>query len=211
MEPISVSLSQLASFVLLGFFLGGFYEIIRIIRLFRRQSDLAVCVTDFLFLTFAGIIAFAYSMELGNGQFRWFYVAGMAFGATVYFLTIGRLISLASNLIVRCVKRICAFISGCVKRLYGLFVTHICVPLRKKISVFIQFITSKIGNSYGFIRKNSLNSFNHLKSKLKVVYNIRAKKRIARRSTARIQSTIITAGEKRNVIKGNIRSASPPR
>jgi hypothetical protein len=186
-EPISRSLSQLASFAVLGFFFGIFYEAVRIIRLFKKQSDLAVSITDFLFLSAAGLVTFAYSMELGNGHFRWFYVAGIVFGGTVYFLTVGRLVSLASNLIVRCVKTF-----------LGLARRYVFAPLYKKLCKFIQFLKSKIGNIYVFLRKKALNSTNHLKNRIKVVYNKRT-----------IKTTV--AGEKRNVIKGNIRKSGNSR
>ncbi|MDR2558465.1 MAG: hypothetical protein LBC86_02830 [Oscillospiraceae bacterium] len=191
--PISESLSQLASFAILGFFFGIFYEIIRIIRLFKKQSDLVVSITDFVFLSFTGLVTFAYSMELGNGQFRWFFIAGVIFGGVVYFLTVGRLVFLASNFIVRCIKRVFAFIVRCVKVTFLFFKKYIFVPILKMLCKIIQFSKTKIGNIYVFLRKKVLNSSNHLKSKVKVVYN----KRTINKSVA---------GDERNVVKGTIRA-----
>jgi hypothetical protein len=199
-ESIHINLSLLASFALLGFFFGGFYEVIRIIRLFKKQSDLVVCIIDFMFLTLAGVITFAYSMELGNGQFRWFFIMGQLFGAAVYFLTIGRLVSLASNFIVRCVKWVYALIKKCLKKVFKIFIDYICKPAKKKIGAFIQLLILKFGNSYGFIKKRALNSIKHLKSNAKIVYN----KKAQRKNTVK---HIIT-GDKRNVIKGKIRKHS---
>jgi hypothetical protein len=193
-EPISASLSQLSSFAVLGFFLAVFYEIIRIIRLFKKQSDLFVSVTDFLFLSLAGLITFAYSMELGSGRFRWFYIAGVIFGGTVYFLTIGRAVSLASNFIVKCIKRAAAFVVKCAKVIFIFSMKHILVPLSKIICKFIQFSREKIGYIYVFLRKRALNSIKHLKSRAKVVYNKRTTK------------TTTNAGVHRNVVKGTIKS-----
>jgi hypothetical protein len=194
-EPISASLSQLSSFAVLGFFLAAFYEIIRIIRLFKKQSDLLVGITDFLFLSLAGLITFAYSMELGNGWFRWFYIAGVIFGGTVYFLTVGRLVSLASNFIVKLVKRVFRFVVKCIIMVFLFVKKHILIPIWKKLCKISQFFKSKIGNSYVFLRKSTLNSINHLKSRVKIVYNKRT-----------IKNTI--AGDERNVIKGKIRKPS---
>ncbi|MCL1823400.1 MAG: spore cortex biosynthesis protein YabQ [Oscillospiraceae bacterium] len=211
-EPISNSLSQLSYFTVLGFFFGAFYEIIRIIRLFKRQNSLAAGITDFLFLSFAGLITFAYALEFGNGSFRWFYILGVVFGGTVYFLTVGKLISFASELIVRCVKSIFSFI----KR-------RIIIPLIKKVGIFNHFLWRKIVKFYGFIRENIINLIKHLKNKVKVLYNIREnkrksrikQKRIAQQEKQRIRSSqlvqserniqskqIKITGEKRNVIKG---------
>jgi hypothetical protein len=199
-EPISRSLSQLSSFAVLGFFLAAFYEIIRIIRLFRRQSDLAVSITDFLFLSAAGLITFAYSMELGSGHFRWFYAAGVVFGGTVYFLTIGRAVSLASHFIVKCIKRVAAFVIKCVKIILSFTIKFILIPVRGKLCKIIQFLKTKIGNIYVFLRKTALNLINHLKSRVKVVYN----KRTARARSAREVNT--NEGVQRNVVKGTIKT-----
>ncbi|MCL2697388.1 MAG: hypothetical protein FWE74_04835 [Oscillospiraceae bacterium] len=198
-EPISASLSQLASFAVLGFFLAVFYEAIRIIRLFKKQSDLIVSITDFVFLSLAGLVAFAYSMELGSGRFRWFYAAGIIFGGTVYFLTIGRLVSLASNFIVKCIKRAVSFVMKCMKVIFVFTKKHILVPVWKMLCKFIQFLKTKIGNIYVFLRKKAINSSNHLKSRVKVVYN----KGTARAKNAPEVKT--NAGVHRNVVKGIIR------
>ena len=205
-EPISASLSLISSFVIIGFSLAACYEIIRIIRLFKKQSDLAVSITDFLFLTAAGLITFAYSMELGSGRFRWFYVAGMLFGAAVYFLTVGRLVSLASNFIVRCVKRVLSFTVKCTKRVLAIIIEYILLPIHRNLCVFLQFSKGKIGNFYVFLRKKALNSSNHLKNRAKMLYNERTARKADLKRTAVPVKTI--AGDKRNVIQGKTRNAS---
>jgi len=205
-EPISASLSLISSFAIIGFFLAACYEIIRIIRLFKKQSDLAVSITDFLFLSFAGLVAFAYSMELGNGRFRWFYIAGMLFGAAVYFLTIGRLVSLASNLIVRFVKHMLSFAVKCTKRALAILIEYILLPIHRKICVFLQFLKGKIGNIYVFLRKKALNSSNHLKNRAKMLYNERTERKADLKRAAIPVKTI--AGDKRNVIQGKTRNAA---
>ncbi|MDR2532994.1 MAG: spore cortex biosynthesis protein YabQ [Oscillospiraceae bacterium] len=205
-EPIYDSLSQLSSFAVLGFFLAVFYEIIRIVRLFRKQSDLAVGITDFLFLSVSGLITFAYALELGSGYFRWFYIAGLTFGAAVYFLTIGQLVSLASNLIVRFVKRILSLAVKYSKRTLAVIIEFLLLPAYRKVCVFIQFLQSKIGNISVFLRKSAKNVLNHLKSRFKVLYNKRTA-RVARVKQVKSSENSLR-GDKRNVIKGKIRNAS---
>lgn len=210
-QPISEYLSQLSSFAVVGFFLAVLYEIIRVIRLFKRQSDLLVCITDFLFLSFCGVVIFAYVMELGGGRFRWFHAGGAAFGAAVYFLTIGRLVSLASNLIVNVVRRIAAYIKKCLKRVLAFTIEYIVLPALKKLRAFTQISKVKIGKCYDFIMKKAKISFNHLKSKIKMLYNSRT----PLKTTSKQEKIIIREhphrGEKRNVVKGNVRSASSAR
>ncbi|MCL2109026.1 MAG: spore cortex biosynthesis protein YabQ [Oscillospiraceae bacterium] len=186
--PATQSISQLLSFTILGFFTGIFYEIIRIIRLFRRQSDIAVNITDFLFLCVAGVITFAYSMELGNGDFRWFYVVGQLFGAVVYFATVGRLVSLASNFIVKCVKKAWAFAARCFKQAMLFIYRHIALPIKRKICAILLFLGAKIVYFYGFIRKQAIISSNHLKSRAKVLYNRSVAKKSNKKITGKIPS-----------------------
>jgi hypothetical protein len=195
-EPISRSLSLLSSFAVLGFFLGAFYEIIRIIRLFKRQSVLAVGITDFVFMSAAALVVFAYSMELGGGSFRWYYVFGCVFGAAVYFLTLGRLISLASGFIVRCVKRTAAFI-----------IRRIIKPVWRKTCEFTHVLTVKFGKISNLLGKHIRNSSKHLKSRAQILYNKNIKKRSARKAQA-ASSKISTTGERRNVIKGKVRAGT---
>jgi len=195
-EPISKSLSLLSYFALIGFFLGIFYEVIRIIRLFKRQSVLAVGLTDFLFLSAAGLILFAYSMELGSGTFRWYFVFGAMFGAAVYFLTVGRLVSLASGFIVRCVKKFAAFV---FKR--------IIVPIGRKTCDIIHVLTTIFGKFYNLLSKHIRNSSKHLKSKAKLLYNKNIKRRTARKGLSVRQKIDIT-GERRNVVKGKVRAGT---
>lgn len=198
--PVTDSLAQLLSFTILGFFMGVFYEIIRIIRLFKRQSDLAVSLTDFFFLTFAGLITFAYSMELGSGDFRWFYVAGQVFGAGIYFMTVGRLISLASNFIVKWVKRITKLVLNCIFRVLFLLGKYFCAPVRKKLCALLLFLKGKIVHFYGFLVKQVIILSKHLKTGTKMIYN---KKTPHKENT----EERLLRGETRNVIKGKTRSA----
>ncbi|MCL2018401.1 MAG: spore cortex biosynthesis protein YabQ [Oscillospiraceae bacterium] len=205
-EPISENLSQLSAFVVVGFFFAALYEIIRIIRLFKRQSDFVVCLTDFLFLSFAGLITFAYSMEFGEGRFRWFYIAGEIFGATVYFMTIGRAVSIASDFIVRSVKRTAALIIKYTKRLLTAVIKYVLIPLYKIIRIFSQYSWVKISNIYVFLTKIVLNLINRLKNKVRIVYNKRTARKV--RAIRDNRSDNLIAGDNRNVIKGEVRNAA---
>jgi len=103
-EPISQSLYELMMFSILGFFLGALYEPLRIVRLFVRTGALITGIGDFLFLAASGLIVFAYSLEFGGGHFRYFYVFGVVFGATLYFLTLGKLINFLTRTFADAIK-----------------------------------------------------------------------------------------------------------
>jgi spore cortex biosynthesis protein YabQ len=104
-EPVAVqNLQAVISFAVLGFFLGALYEPLRVIRLFFKHGAVAVGVQDFLFLAASGIIVFAYSLEFGEGYFRYFYLLGLAFGGVVYFLTVGKLINVVMRVFADAIR-----------------------------------------------------------------------------------------------------------
>lgn len=194
-EPISESLSQLAGFAVIGFFLAVAYEPLRIIRLFHRQGDFFVCLQDFLFLTFAGFVTFIYSMELGGGSFRLFYAVGELFGAAVYFLTVGRLVSMLSDRIVRGVKWV-------LRKIDSLLVKPVC---RTVVKIY-KWIQKKLVKLYNLTGTHAQKSARYLKKSAGVLYN--KHKPHFSRNPARPHKTAninVNTKEKRNVIKAEIR------
>lgn len=187
-ESIPENLMQLAGFCVLGFFIAVFYEPIRIIRMFRRQGAVIAGVQDFLFLTLAGIISFAYSMELGNGSFRFFYIIGEFFGALIYFVTIGKLISMVSDFIVRGIKRFVHIIKK-----------YIIFPLLHVCNKIINFSLKKLAIIYSFTTYKAGNSLKGLKHKVKIVYN--------KKTTLKSKNMNNESGESQNAVKAKIRAS----
>ncbi len=181
-ESISDNLSQLGAFVIIGFFMGVSYEPFRIVRLFKKQGVFLVSFQDFLFLTSCGIMTFAYSMELGGGKFRLFFIIAELFGLVIYFLTIGRLVNIFSELIVKIIKAI-----------YRGIRKYVLVPIYSIVHKLFTFIKSKLANIYNFNRKGLNKIHNHLKSSTRIVYNI---------GSVKIK---MKKGDNRNVIKAKIR------
>lgn len=104
---ISISEQCLCFFVstLLGFILGAFYEIFRILRLAFAHKNFIIGIEDFFFCmacTFC-IILLCYSYA--NGYYRWFVFAGIFLGFYFYFLTLGRLIQQITKPLIFAIKR----------------------------------------------------------------------------------------------------------
>jgi len=168
-EPISQSLYELMMFSILGFFLAVLYEPLRISRLFIKTGAVVVGIQDFLFLSASGLTVFAYSLEFGAGYFRYFYVIGVAFGATVYFLTLGKLISFLMKTFADAIKR-------ALRHVKYRFV----LPLFRVIVKFSQKNRDKFVKVYKNVKKCSKDLKNTAQMRYNNINIERRKKRKAR-------------------------------
>jgi hypothetical protein len=174
-EPISQGLYELMMFCILGFLSAALYEPLRIVRLFVKTGTLMTGIQDFLFLSACGLIVFAYSLEFGAGYFRYFYVVGVVFGATVYFLTAGRLINFVMRTFANAIK------------------TRILRPIWNLLGKIAQKIRSVIVRSY----KNAEKHAKLLKNTTKIKYNsIRLKNKQQKHSKKELRN--FQAREKKN-------------
>jgi hypothetical protein len=185
-EPISQSLYEIMMFSVLGFILAAIYEPVRIIRMFVKTGALAAGIQDFLFLSAAGVIVFAYSLEFSVGYFRYFYILGVAFGATVYFLTAGKFINYVMRRFSDAVKR-------CILR-----------PLRKIMVKIAQKSRLFIVRVYKLTEKRGKD----LKNALHIKYNNRVQAKLQARKAAKlrreIQANIKTPENQNEAIKARV-------
>ena len=188
-EPISQNLTQLMMFAILGFALGGLYEPIRINRLFIKTGTAAVAIEDFLFLALCGVIVFAYSLELGSGEFRLFYLAGLGFGGVVYFITLGRVVSLVTRTFANAIKAAVRFAFSVIKR-------RILLPSRDLLVKLIQKSNTKIITMYKITEKHA----SLLQNNIKMKYNNKVSQLGRKRRSPRL-----VKGETRNVIKAKVK------
>jgi hypothetical protein len=159
-NPVSQNLHQIMMFALTGFFLGVLYEPLRISRLFIKTGAIAVGIQDFLFLAACGVIVFAYSLEFGEGHFRYFYLIGIAFGAAVYFLTAGKLISFITRTFAQAIKSIVKHIARAIYRSFVLPTWKLLVNIAQKTQI-------KSTN----LHKSAKNHALHLKNTAVMKYN----------------------------------------
>ncbi|MCL2634313.1 MAG: spore cortex biosynthesis protein YabQ [Oscillospiraceae bacterium] len=159
-ETTSQNLTELMMFAILGFVLGALYEPIRISRLFVKTGTLATAIEDFLFLSVCGVIVFAYSLEFGAGAFRLFYLAGLLFGGVVYFLTVGKLISIITTAFANAIK-------AAVKYVINLIHKRILLPIWQILVKYAQKTSPQIRTLYEIIEKRT----KHLKNTAVMRYN----------------------------------------
>ncbi|WP_162840357.1 spore cortex biosynthesis protein YabQ [Acetanaerobacterium elongatum] len=95
---------------LLGFLLGIFYEIFRILRLLIQTGPVAIFVQDILYWSVSALISFLFILAVNSGQLRIFLLLGIVIGMVVYFLTLGVLVMKASKAIIAFIHRVMRFI-----------------------------------------------------------------------------------------------------
>lgn len=94
------------SSILLGFFVGFYYEIFRFIRLAFPHPDLLIIAEDLCFLLPLSPLLIFFHYALNSGIFRWFSIAGCVLGFLLYLWTVGKLLLFFSEKILFCIKAV---------------------------------------------------------------------------------------------------------
>ncbi len=95
---------------LLGFVLGFFYEIFRILRLMFKTGATAVFVQDLLYWSASALVSFLFIVTVNSGQLRIFLLLGIIIGMIIYYFTLGALIMKASKAIIGFIRRVFRFL-----------------------------------------------------------------------------------------------------
>ena len=113
----------------LGVFLGIVFDILRVIRIIKKHSSVAVFIEDMLFIIFSSICIFIYIMQQARGEIKYFIFLGALLGFILYIVTVG-------NFVVNIIKKIVLFIKSI---LYKIYVTVI-----KPVLLFFVHILQKV-------------------------------------------------------------------
>lgn len=117
----------------LGAFLGIAFDILRVIRIIKKHSSIAVFIEDMLFIIFSSICIFIYTMEQARGEIKFFIFFGAFLGFILYIVTVG-------NFVVKIIKSIVLFIKSILNKMY--------IKIFKPIFLFFKHITQKIFNKF---------------------------------------------------------------
>ncbi len=149
----------------LGFLMGIFYDVFRVIRLAVSKGKAVVVVFDLLYCICLGFITFIFFITVNEGEFRFYLIMGECIGFGVYYFSLGAVIFSKAELLVDKIKK-------CIKRIFNFIFAPIKLVLLKIGSVFDKFL--KKG------RKRTKNFKNKSKFLLKVdkhlLYNLFVKK-----------------------------------
>lgn len=116
----------------MGFLLGAYYDVFRILRCILRPSTVRVFWQDILFFLTAAPLVFLFTLAVTDGVVRVYVFAGLVVGFFAYHYTVGRAV-------VRCVTAVIARLSRTGRFLYGLIkvpvgaLRELCRKAAKKI------------------------------------------------------------------------------
>lgn len=146
-------ITQFAYFALCGVFLGLGYEALRILRACVPHCSFAIGIEDTLYLSLCGLVLFGFSMEVGSGRFRLFYLVFAVLGSVLYYFTVGKLIRLIYLWAIKVIKLV-----------LNLLYKAICKPIA---NLFV-FIAHKCSVPFVKIHKNFLSAFEKYRKRLQL-------------------------------------------
>ena len=77
--------------LMLGIFLGIFYDIFRIARLLINPKNLSVFIQDIVYFLISGFVTFLFVLVFNYGESRFYILAGEALGWILYHISLGDL------------------------------------------------------------------------------------------------------------------------
>ena len=84
----------------MGFLLGAYYDLFRVIRLVMRSGKRAIFFQDLMFFISSAIVTFLFSLSVMDGELRFYLFAGLTGGFFAYYLTIGRVVIHSAKAVV---------------------------------------------------------------------------------------------------------------
>jgi len=145
-------LDLFGKYFIIGYALSVIYEIPRVLI----PKNIAA-VYDFFFMCSASVILYAYNIEIGDGRFRWFYIAGAFSGVFLYMVTLHKPIFVFTDVFRRRTVR--------VLRIFY-----------KKLRHFAVFSVNYLKNMCVMVYNYKVTVFNKLKLKREVLKNGRPNK-----------------------------------
>ncbi len=88
----------------LGFIMGIFYDVFRIIRISISQKKIVVIIFDVLYCIFLGFSDFIFFITVNEGQIRFYLLCGELMGFAVYYFSLGAIIFSLSEKIIEFIR-----------------------------------------------------------------------------------------------------------
>lgn len=120
MERFGISVAgqtwELVWFAAVGAILGVWYELFRIGRLLAPPSARRVFAEDVAAAVGAAFITQAAALPISSGRVRLLHLLSLLCGATVYYVTVGRLIHGCLRRVVRVIATVCCKLKSVLSR-----------------------------------------------------------------------------------------------
>lgn len=158
---ISGQTGLLLSAALLGFVLGGLYDVFRLIRTATRCGWIALFFLDILYWLICSFSVFIFLLLLNQGKVRLLVILIGAFGAALYYNTIGMIFIKRAEKIDRTIKK--------HTKAAGMAIIK---PVYHYGGIAASNITQKSHTAGRFIKKETKLFKIRLKVKPKMLYNL---------------------------------------
>lgn len=76
----------------MGFLLGLYYDVFRVIRLVMKPGAKTIFFQDLLFFVSSAVLTFLFSLSIMDGELRFYLFLGLIVGFVAYYFTIGKLV-----------------------------------------------------------------------------------------------------------------------
>ena len=116
----------------LGFILGIFYDLTRIVRLCIYNGKKKLFIFDFFFAAMSALMSVVFVLGSCRGKFTFYVVFGIAVGFAVYRFSLGQVLIKAGDKIAELLKRLFSATFSFFRRLFGR-VWQNTVKLTKKL------------------------------------------------------------------------------
>ena len=84
----------------MGFLLGAYYDLFRVIRLVMRPGKRAIFFQDVFFFLSSAVVTFLFSLSVMDGELRFYLFLGLIAGFFAYYFTIGRVVVRSAKAVV---------------------------------------------------------------------------------------------------------------
>lgn len=132
---------------IVGFALGAFYDIFRMIRIMCRTERRHVFFQDLFFMVCAAFVTFLLALAVNWGELRFYIVAGEIIGICVYDLTVGEVTVRIARFVYKILRIILRFLNWLIIRpLKSLFIWIFGLVknfFKKLTNFFIKYIKKR--------------------------------------------------------------------
>ncbi|MEG0615439.1 MAG: spore cortex biosynthesis protein YabQ [Oscillospiraceae bacterium] len=153
-------LSQFVLCIIIGVGLGIFFDFFRVARVLLPHKNFLTAIEDIVFLLIWGVVLLVFSMEIGRGEVRIFFLLGNILGFTLYHFTLG-------NFVVKLLRKIISTIYRVLQKVFSV----VFRPFRKIFALFCQNTRCVFVKICSKFKKPALCCKKHLKDDMKLLYN----------------------------------------
>ena len=114
-----------------GFLLGAYYDVFRLLRLLLPSLVVAVFFEDVFFFVTGAAAVFLFSLTVTDGALRVYVFMGLAAGFAAYRSTVGRVVVRQTARFLRWVRRLFRRMGGGMRKFFTACRSHVKISRKK--------------------------------------------------------------------------------